>query len=273
MSGDAAHAARAFRLNASGKDSEHQVDCAIVLAAGIGSRLRATHPTQAALAKPLTPVLGVPILVRTISTLHAQGAHDVIIVTGYEAEAVRTVANHPALGRLPDLRVTFTHNAAWRRQNGISVLTAREHVGSRRFLLSMGDHLYDRDLLNALLGTKRSGLVLAVDRRLGEIHDMEDAVKVVTDAEGRIAAISKQLNTFDAVDTGVFLADGALFDALDHMRAAQNGDCSLVDGVAQLARQGRAWTADIAAAWWQDVDDYGSLLLAEEKLRALETAA
>jgi choline kinase len=254
--------------------STRSATCAVVLAAGLGSRLRASLPAREATAKPLTPVLGVPILARTVATLHAQGIHDVIVVTGYEAQAVRSLEDHPALGDLSGLRLSFAHNAEWERQNGVSVLAAREHVGSRRFVLSMGDHLYGASLLQKLMNADPAAdLVLAVDRRLDEIPDMDDAVKVVTDAQRRIAAIGKRLDTYDAVDTGVFLADVSLFDALDEMRALQNGDCSLVDGVACLARSGRAWTADIGSAWWQDVDDYAGLLLAEEKLRALEPAA
>jgi hypothetical protein len=42
------------------------------------------------------------------------------------------------------------------------------------------------------------------------------------------------------------------------------GDCSLVDGVRRLAREGRAFAVDIPAqAWWHDVDTLADLRLAE----------
>jgi choline kinase len=247
-------------------------ECAVVLAAGLGSRLRASAPSPAK-AKPLTSLKGIPILARTITTLHAFGIRDVSIVTGYEAESVRALASHAALARLDGMRLSFVHNEHWQRQNGVSVLAARAHVGTRRFVLSMGDHLYGTELLQALARGPSGDLVLAIDRRLDEIFDMDDAVKVVTDPEGRIVTLGKRLDTYDAVDTGVFLADATLFEALERARERQSGDCSLVDGVAELARAGQAWTADVGTAWWQDVDDYASLLRAEEKLRSLEPAA
>jgi hypothetical protein len=57
-----------------------------------------------------------------------------------------------------------------------------------------------------------------------------------------------------------------LFAALEQKRLEQGGDCSLVDGVARLAQAGRAYAVDIGDAWWQDVDDYTALGIAEDKL-------
>jgi choline kinase len=243
-------------------------DLAVVIAAGRGSRLRSTIPSDAPPIKPLVPVLGVPLIVRSLTTLAHCGIREVVIVSGYQKDELVSGLRLPTDAF--DLQVHLTHNPDWSRSNGLSVLAAREYVGKGPFLLTMGDHLYGPELVARLGGALTAGIVLGVDRRLGEIYDIDDAVKVRVDGGGSIAAIGKKLSTFDAVDTGVFLATTALFDALEDCRQAGDGDCALVDGVAQLARSGRARAVDIGSCWWQDVDDYQSLLIAEEKLaRAL----
>ncbi|MDR2856050.1 MAG: NTP transferase domain-containing protein [Methanomicrobiales archaeon] len=58
---------------------------AIILAAGEGSRLR---PLTQNCPKALLPVAGKPILGHVISSLHAAGVRDIIVVVGYRSEMV-----------------------------------------------------------------------------------------------------------------------------------------------------------------------------------------
>jgi choline kinase len=245
--------------------------CAVILAAGLGSRLRATAPNgNGGVAKPLTPLHGVSLIVRSLMTLSRIGVREAVLVVGYAEEQIRRVADDP---RLAGVRIIFARNPDWQRQNGLSVLAAREAVGTRPFFLLMGDHLFEPALLRGLADAPRRGdLLLAVDRRAQDIYDLDDAVKVRLADDGRILALGKALRDFNAIDTGAFIADPALFDALDQKRAEQNGDCSLSDGVAVLARAGRAYAHDIGDAWWQDVDDYTALGIAERKLEADDMA-
>lgn len=241
-------------------------DCAVVLAAGLGSRLQSSLPDGHRAIKPLVPVRGVPLLLRSLVTLRRSGVREVVVVSGYGEEQLTSGLELPP--EAADLRLRVTHNAEWRLRNGVSVLAARAAIGDRPFLLAMGDHLYGPELVARLRAAapEEGALTLAVDRRVSDVHDLADAVKVRVDAAQRIAEIGKQLTTFDAVDTGVFLATPRLFDALDACRTAQGGDCSLVDGVARMAAAGRARVVDIGDAWWQDVDDAEGLRLAEQKL-------
>jgi choline kinase len=240
------------------------VETAVILAAGLGSRLRATRPGQGDLAKPLTPLHGVSLLVRSLTTLAGLGVRHAVIVVGYAEEQIRTVAHDP---RVPNLRITFAPNPDWKRQNGLSVLAAREAAGEGPFFLLMGDHLFEAALLRRLAQAPRPGdLLLAVDRRADDIYDLDDAVKVKMSEDGRILDLAKTLRDFNAVDTGAFVTGAALFDALERKRVEQGGDCSLSDGVAELARRGRAYTVDIGDAWWQDVDDDTAFGIALKKL-------
>ena len=238
---------------------------AVIIAAGQGKRLRDSTGDDK-LIKPISKILGVPLIVRVLRTLHDEGVQEAVVVTGYQPEALQsTLRDDP---RLKNLKLTFAHNEDWQKSNGLSVLTAREAVGDRNFFLSMSDHVYSREVVQALKADPpaEGELVLAVDHRIDEVNDPDDAMWVRLGEGGAIKDIAKDLTEYDVVDTGVFLCTPALFEALAAERDERGGDCGLFQGVARLASSGKARTADIGAAWWQDVDTVGDLGAARKKL-------
>ncbi len=228
------------------------MDQALILAAGHGSRLRDHVPVT---HKALVQIAGEPLLVRTCRMLEQSGLKEIVVVTGHCGADVCAALNR-ARGLGVGLR--FVENAQWRLANGISVLAATEMLADQ-FMLLMADHLFDPALIAAMRRVRPSPgeVVLAVDRKLAAIYDMDDATKVRL-AGQRIAAIGKELTDFNAVDTGLFACSNALVARLSEVKA-RRGDCSLTDGMRALIAQGRLRAWDIGAAWWQDVDTPGAL--------------
>ena len=221
----------------------------VVIAAGQGSRLRSI-----ARSKPLATVLGVPLIERVIAAAMAGGATEFVVVTGYEAEPLEAFLADLSVRR--DVPVTVVRNEAWREPNGLSVVAAGPAAGER-FLLLMSDHLFDPEILQAVIQADRPGLglVLAVDRRLeNPLVDLEDVTRVVTGPDGEIRRIGKLIEPYDAFDTGVFLASALLIEAIREDLAA-GGSGGLSGGVQRLADRGLAHTLDIGARFWLDVDD------------------
>jgi len=222
---------------------------AVILAAGKGTRLRAEGEE---LPKPLHVVGGMPLIKRTILTLGAAGVTKVVVVTGYQADAVRAALLDPAYAAA-GIEVVPVHNAEFDKANGISVL-----VGGRAltgpFMLSMADHMYTPAIarLVASQDVTAADLFLATDVRTKDILDIDDATKVRSEA-GHIVEIGKQLTVFDRIDCGVFAVTPRLLEELAAVRA-EKGDCSLTDGVRRLAEARRARVADIGDELWQDVD-------------------
>lgn len=231
---------------------------AVVLMAGTGSRL--SSPTAGGL-KPLTPILQRPLVSFVFEALNAAGIHTIHAVVGYESETL--------ISRLkpivPDgLDIRFVENPNWRKQNGLSVLAAEGRVRSP-FLLAMSDHLFDPELLGVLLNRAHGGMLnLAIDRKIETIVDIDDAMKVQTQRD-RVIAIGKDLPKYNAIDTGLFVANDRLFAFLQ--KAKRGGDCSLADGVRLMADAGKVRGIDIGDAWWQDVDTPRTLMAAENHLR------
>jgi choline kinase len=161
----------------------------------------------------------------------------------------------------PTIRLHPIDNPQWRKQNGISLLCAALHL-SAPFLLLMGDHLFERRLLANFVRKADTRLLnLAVDRKIGSIFDLDDAMKVETSGD-RIVAIGKTLTSYDAIDTGIFACPPEIFRYL--AMARRNDDCSLADGVRLMAADDKARAIDIEDACWQDIDDSGMLGQAEE---------
>jgi 1L-myo-inositol 1-phosphate cytidylyltransferase len=229
---------------------------AVVLMAGRGARLGASAP------KPLAQLLGRPLISYTFDALARAGIKQVYAIVGFQKQLVMAGAK-PLIPK--DLDVHFIENPDWQKQNGISVLTAAKHVTSP-FLLTMSDHLFDQAMVDLTLDrVAPEELNLAIDRKLDSIVDLDDATKVETRGE-RIVAIGKQLERYDAIDTGLFVCPSDIFDYLES--AKRDGDCSLSDGVRAMAADGKARAIDIGDAWWQDVDTPEMFTAAERKLAA-----
>lgn len=231
------------------------VQQAIVLAAGNGDRFRGTS----ARSKLLAPVGGTPLLIRTLRSARDAGIGDAHVVLGYDADRVRALAGSCAPA---GLRLHYYLNLDWRRENGVSVLATRRVLATQRFALLMGDHLFEPAALARLLRAERSPgeVLLGVDGRTTDERIVDEATKVRM-RNGRVSAIGKDVAPFDALDTGLFVCDGAIFDALD--RSCAGGDTTLSAGISELAAKGRVRGCDIGSARWCDIDTVDDLRAAE----------
>jgi 1L-myo-inositol 1-phosphate cytidylyltransferase len=221
----------------------------LIVAAGQGLRLRSIAPS-----KPLAEVGGVPLIEQVIDNARAGGIDSFVVVTGYEAGRVEAFLQILAARR--GLNITTVFNPDWRGANGVSVAAAAPALEAR-FVLMMSDHLVDPAIFHGLMNIETAGdeVVLAVDRRLGNpLVDLDDVTRVRTDETGRILAIGKHLEPYDAFDIGVFLASHALIEGV-RADVAAGGVGGISEGMRRLAAKGLARVFDIGDRFWLDVDD------------------
>ena len=130
-------------------------------------------------------------------------------------------------------------------------------------LFRSSDHIFDPATARALLRYPlRTGeVILAVDRNIGRVFDIDDATKVRLDGD-RIIDIGKTLDRYDALDTGMFHCGPVLFRWLEE--AMKSGNCSLSDGMRLMAQNGTFIAFDIGEGQWQDVDTPEALEFALE---------
>jgi choline kinase len=243
--------------SASSSSSSQLVRDALVLAAGNGDRFH--NGTRQ--SKLLQPILGEPIIIRTLTTARDAGITRATVVLGYQADSLRAVIETA----LPaGLDVRFAYNPEWHLENGVSVLAARASF-SGRFALLMGDHLFEAPVLARVLA-RHAGpgeSLLAVDSRPTSPEIAAEATKVRMTGS-RITAIGKDLTTYDALDTGMFVCAPAVFAAIDAARSG--GDTTLSGGIRQLAAQRLMRGVDIGNAAWYDIDTMDDLQHAESLL-------
>jgi len=106
----------------------------LILAAGNGTRLR---PVSAGLPKPLVQFRGRPILEHVILRARQAGIDEFVIVVGYRSDLIRCWLDNRCLG---DVSVTLVENPDYHKNNGVSVLKAREEM-DEMFLLLMAERL------------------------------------------------------------------------------------------------------------------------------------
>ena len=233
----------------------------LIIAAGAGSRLG-----QNGSCKPLTPILGVPLIERIIRSALEGGADDFYVVTGYQSRRI-----HDFLSRLSGqlgVRITPIVNQDWRKDNGLSVLKAQKYLRGP-FLLLMADHLFDPTIAHELMKHPLDDgeIILCVDGNTeNPLVDMEDVTRVKTEGT-RLRCIGKGLTDFNGFDTGIFLCTPSLFGVLERCRQ-EYGDTTLTGAVRLLAGEDRVKAVDVRGCFVIDVDDPAAFKRAESVLLA-----
>ena len=232
---------------------------AVILAAGEGRRLR-----PEGYLKPLTLLLGVTLLERVVVACRDAGVSECIVVLGYGKESVGKRLDE--LADRAGIVVRGVENPHWEEGNGTSALTAQPYIRGP-FLLAMCDHVFDPAILKRLINASIKGAecLLAVDYRIEKVFRLDDATKVQLTGS-TITAIGKDLQSYEAVDTGLFFCQPQVFDALQQARAASEG--ALSAGWRRLIPRRQFRALDIGEAFWVDVDTPESLRYAERVLRS-----
>ena len=231
---------------------------AIILAAGMGKRLEAV---SGGVPKCMVPVGGRPLIDRLLERTAEAGITEVIIVTGYCAEALRDhVAN---IDQPLAKNAVFVHNDRFSDMgNFYSLLVAEEAVAGSPFVKLDGDLLMDETVLPKVLASAGPG-VLAVDCRDGMA---EEEMKVRVDADGKILELNKRMDPKLALGEyiGVDRVDAELckpvFDMLRELIEIGETDEYYERAYERLIQNGAAYqVADVTGCQWTEIDDAADL--------------
>lgn len=230
------------------------VEAAVILVAGIGSRLRPITDTK---PKALAPVGDETILGRAVRLLLDFGISRLILATGYREDAVRA-----SLAGLAS-EVVYCPNPRYdTTQNSVSLALCREAVGGRSFFKLDGDVVFDPELLQRIAAPSAE-LVAGVDssRKLDA-----EAMKVVV--EGRvIRRFGKDvpLAQSHGESIGIERIDGSasnkVFSAIDERVSAGITNLYYEDVYSQMIERGQlsAEVADVSGLRWTEVDTFEDL--------------
>lgn len=231
----------------------------VILASGQGTRLLKKGDS-----KPLIPLIGIPLIERVILTAQRSGISDFFVVTGYNGEKVRDFLDE--LKQRKNISITHLINDEWEKENGISVLKAKPFM-DEKFILLMCDHIFNESILITLqkeiITDDEVLLAVDVNTENNKFVDIEDVTRVRIEGN-RIVDIGKNIDSYNAFDTGIFLCSPAIFTAIE--KSTHAGDSSLSGGMRRLAERGKARRYAIRESYWIDVDDEKALKKAERLL-------
>jgi choline kinase len=217
----------------------------VILAAGFGQRLGSQdHGTP----KPLMRVSGRPLIEYALAQAAAAGCGEAIVVIGNSGDRVQAYlesAKNPL-----DVRIAV--NPDYHLPNGVSLLAAEPFIHGP-FFLQMSDHLFGEPVLARLAapGAAAEGTLRLLVDRVPVYSDDEDATKVCLDG-GMITSIGKELPRWDAVDTGCFLLDPRVFNALREVKKRE--ETSVTAGMQRLIAAGIFAGVELHDVSWVDVD-------------------
>lgn len=233
---------------------------ALIIAAGTGSRLQ-KDLNDPNFSKPLEKILGLSIIKRAILNLAREGIKDIHIVTGHNNELLENALKNEDFNN-QKINLNFIYNKEYLKPNGLSVLAAKNHI-KEKFVLLMSDHVFDYRALPILLDANQNeeDSYLMVDHKVNAIFDIDDATKVVIE-KSLITEIGKDLTSYSAIDTGIFLLSPKIFDALTD--SIGEGNYSLSGGIKKLSDQKLMHAVDIKNFYWQDIDTKESKKHAEK---------
>jgi choline kinase len=234
---------------------------AIILAAGVGSRIR---PMTDNCPKCLLEIGGVTILERMLSNIQACGINDVVFVLGYLQEQIEDFVKNS----FPDLNAQFIVNDLYGETNtGYSLMLAEEYVKGSTFVKFDADVVFDKVILENLLASEDQNW-LCIDKNIQ--LDAEE-IKVVVEENNRIIRASKTVMPQDAngesigiekisCDTAVLLF-AELRSMMEH---AQNHQEYYEGAYERLMKKGVPFYAiDITGLKWTEIDTKQDFQIAE----------
>ena len=185
----------------------HTVTHALVLCAGLGTRLR---PLTEERPKPLVPVLGRPLASYALEILAAHGVRHVVANAHHLADQI-----HPGLSPWAASQgMTFTTLVEETiLGTGGGIRNALPHLGARDFVVFNGDVLAAPDLSRALAHHRATGALMTLVLREDPSAHRLGAIEVT--AEGEVVRILNEgppasAPTTPCLFTGVYIVSHAI---------------------------------------------------------------
>jgi choline kinase len=226
---------------------------AIILAAGVGSRIR---PLTDNTHKSLLPASGTSIFERMLQNIQDVGIKEVVVITGYRSDQIKKASE-----AFKALNFTFIHNDKFESTNtGYSLLLSKNAVSNSDFVKFDADVVFENAVLKKLIENNNPNC-LCIDTN---IHLDKEEVKVSMDTESRVNVVSKKLDPKKANGESIGIekiskdAAAILFDELETlMKDEQNFQEYYDDSYTTLVQKNVPFHAvDITGLRWVEIDTH-----------------
>jgi dTDP-glucose pyrophosphorylase len=228
---------------------ESQVNKAVLLAAGRGTRMRELTNE---LPKPMIEVRGKPILLHILEGLRAAGVAELLIVVGYRAEVVREFFGD---GVKFGVRIEYETQIV-QDGTGRVVELARTFCGDEPFVLSYGDILVAPGNYERLVAPGRDvEAIISVKRN----EDVSKGGAVFVNERFELIDLREKPQPGEPAspwyNAGVYTFRPSIFDFTAKLERSIRGEYELTDAIRALALSGRKVQALELTGAWADVRD------------------
>ncbi len=239
----------------------------IILAAGVGSRLR---PMTNSIPKCMVKTAGKPILEYQIDAYRVAGIRELVIVVGYEGQAIKNYCKH-----IKDIKISIIENSEYENSNNMySFYLASKFIEGRPFILNNADLAIESSIVKKLLDSDDESSV-AIDSS----QFLDESMKVSINQDGFISDISKKINKKNSIGCSI---DFYKFSAGDGIKFIN----SVVE-IIEVEGNVKDWTEvalqkafksqslkfkalDIAGLDWVEIDNYEDLAISDRKFSSID---
>ncbi len=214
---------------------------AVILSGGEGTRLR---EISGGLPKPMMPLMGTPLILRTVSLLRENGFDEICVTLHYAPERIREVLGS---GESSGVRIEYRLEEKPLGTAG-AVANCRDFIGAEPVLIMSGDSACDFDLAE-LYRSHDAGVTIALACHAEPLS----YGLVLTDKTGRVTGFLEkpaweQVVT-DRVSTGIYVLSP---DVLDRVPPGEKYDFAK-DLFPRLLEEGVPVTGKVMEGYWCDI--------------------
>ena len=237
---------------------------AVILAAGVGSRIR---PLTDNCPKSLLMINGKTILEMMISHIQKCGISEIVFVLGYLQDQIKDYVKT----QFPDLVAHYITNKKYKETNtGYSLLLTKDLVQDSTFIKFDADVVFDIAILKNLINSEHDNC-LCIDKN---IHLDAEEIKVIIREENRVVKASRTVNPEDAIGESIGIekispeAAHALFSELEIMMKDEQHHQEYYEAAYEriIEKDVPFHALDISGLKWTEIDTKEDFLSAESLL-------
>lgn len=230
----------------------------LILCAGLGSRL---WPITHTLPKHLIPLANKPVLFFIIDILSDIGISEIGIVVGKDKTSFQE-----ALKQYSNKNIKF-HYIIQEEPLGLAnaVLKSREFIKNEKFLMVLGDNLYDPSIkksINTIISSDYNCHVL-----INKVNNPSRYGIVKIEKDRIIDVIEKPTNPpTNLAIAGIYFFDSNIFTACENVKPSDRNEYELSDAIKWLIDKGYAISYEMFDCLWQDLGNPEDILIASQYL-------
>ncbi|HDJ96533.1 MAG TPA: hypothetical protein ENG45_00490 [Candidatus Aenigmarchaeota archaeon] len=207
---------------------------AVVLAAGIGKRLR---PITYTVPKVMVRINKKPIVEYVIEKLKKVGIDEIALVVGYKKDVIKNFFG--------DSFVYIEQKEQLGTAHAIKV--AKDFVKDENFVAINGDIFFEDDLTEFV---KMKPITMGVFR----VSDASTYGRVIIKDDRVVDIVEKDgIHAPGVVNTGIYIFDKRIFDAIEKTRLSPRGEYEITDSIKILIREGVEVKPYFLKGYWKDV--------------------